>query len=208
MGPVGGDLRLYDPFALHVATKDCADDTTAIGDVRVFYDLELRDPSTAAPLAEVPNGVMWVENVGNQSIPASGAWYNIDMQNDILTGDGVRLDDSSFLPPCGLYHCVAEVEVYDTDGKDKICHLEIRPRIDNGDLPMKEGSGTTQLLPMVNKQSGFAPTGDGLSICSSIRFIFQTDGSRELKMQGAYIKSGTFAAHFSGASCRLMMTPL
>lgn len=208
MGPVQGDLRLYDPFSIHLATSGC-DDDAEIGNLKVFYDLELRDPSTASPLTTVPNTVMWAQNSGNQDIPTSGVWYDIDFQSFLIYMDGVKAPNLwDIILPCGIYKIDVIATVFDADGAGESCNLYLRPQVDGQDLTIQHGSSAPVSVPSETKVSAYQKPNIGASMHLTNSFIFQTDGSRTLKMQGKYVKVGTFTAHFSGQACWIMATAM
>jgi hypothetical protein len=110
-GPVAGDLQLYDPCSLIVATVSCSD-TSDIGQLWVYYEVEFINRQVA-PSAPVPSNVSRWMFTSSQSM-TNGVSAVADLDSN--TVDGFTVSDSSgtyTLPP-GMYRVFGVMILKDT----------------------------------------------------------------------------------------------
>lgn len=162
-GPVAGDLQLYDSCSVSVATVSCSG-TTAIGQLWVYYDIELISPQTE-PAVPIPQSTSIGYNSANQTGVTSGASTVVAFNSFLCNGLEVTPVGGQFTLPCGMYKVAVNLTASDTANESFTVELYIA--MDGAVLPV----GT------------YASSSNGSNVAVSVLGYVYSSGTGVLEIQ-------------------------
>jgi hypothetical protein len=99
-GPVAGDLQLYDAATFSLATVSCAN-TNAIGQLWVYYEIELISRQTEPTIYVPPNIALFNLSATQTFTTTVAAPLNCD--ESVVNGMGITNSSGTYTLPCGIY---------------------------------------------------------------------------------------------------------
>lgn len=124
-GPVSGDLQLYDGATINVCTVGCADNT-AIGQLWVYYEIELISVQVSPPY-HLSKRVSKFNKTIAETVAGSGGTLEVQWDSEITNGLDLDFDavEPRIVLPCGVFEVSGKLSLYSSGAAFIKFHIDL-----------------------------------------------------------------------------------